>query len=184
MTDVAVVTILGVDELACALARLSASSGCVVRIFDPDPNALERAQETIRAAVEAEVAAGRLSPDLRQRTLDGISGTPDLEEAVTHADLLLELSSPTARALRELLMKIGESCRASAVVAARSPRPDDLIDYIPQPGRLVGLLCEGDGASVSLGIVPTVETSLDALDVVLRFAERIDHPSLTDGRRG
>lgn len=183
MTDASVVAILGVSQLACALARVSAASGCVVRIFDPEPNALERAQEAIRVAVEVEVAAGRLPPEGRQRTLDNISCTPDLEEAVTHADLLIELSSPSERDLRILLMKIGDACRASAVVAARSARPDELIDYIPQPGRLVGLLCEGNAESISLGVVPTVETSRDALDLVLRFAERVNHSSFPRQRR-
>ena len=129
-----VVAVLGADEEGCLLAQQAALAGCAVRLYDPDPASLQRAQERIRASVEQGLAAGRLRPEDKQRALDGILATVDLEEAVTHGDLVIETGERSAPERRALFLRLGESCRASALVGtcrAWRPRPT------PSSGRAV-----------------------------------------------
>ena len=166
MTRIAVV---GAGPEACRLARLAALSGLTVRLHHPDPGALAQAQERIRADVEAQLAAGAIGPADRQRALDGILATGDLDEAVTHADLVAEVDAPDEEARRAALYRVGQACRASAVVATGGS-PDALMDWLPQPGRLVGLRAGPAG----LAIVAGVETSPEAREAAARFARRLD----------
>jgi len=170
--DVEVIAVVGSGEDACHLARAAALAGCTVRLHDPDVDSLRRAQDLIRGAIASAFAEGRLTATDRQRVLDGILPTPDLDEALTHADLVVELSAQAPERRRSLLSRLGQSCRASAVLATSSDAIDELMDWVPQPGRLVGLLLPaGEGAALS--ILAGVETSAYALDLMQRFARRL-----------
>lgn len=165
------VTILGSSLGACRLAWRAAGAGWLVRLHDPDGAALGRAQASVRDEVAAELAAGRIAAADRQRILDGILTTRDLHVATTHADLVVEAAGLEPPRLRSLLMQLGPACRASAVVAVGG-EPDRLVDYLPSPGRLVGLWLASEGtrrAEIAVGR----ETANHALERARRFAERV-----------
>ncbi len=172
VADLELIAIVGAGEDACRLARAAALAGCAVRLRDPDLGDLRRAQDLIRTAIDEAFAEGRLAPPDRQRALDGILTTPDLDEAVTHADLVAVTSARTPEQRRSLLWQLGQSCRASALLATSGGSIDDLMDWVPQPGRLLGLrLPAADGEPLT--ILAGVETSARALDLVGRFARRL-----------
>ncbi len=167
--DVEVVAVLGADEEGCLLAQRAALAGCAVRLYDPDPATLLRAQGRIRASIDQGLAAGRLRPEDKQRALDGILATADLEEAVTNGDLVIEAGERTGAERRALLLRVGESCRASALVATCRGSPDELMDWMPQPGRFFRLRMSASPPSVE----PGVETSPDAVERAREFIERL-----------
>jgi 3-hydroxybutyryl-CoA dehydrogenase len=168
------IAIAGAGPDACLLARLAALGGCAVRLWHPSPAVLEAAQARIRAALEEGFAAGRLTGADRQRALDGILATTDLDEAVTHADLVIETDAPLPRTRQDLLLLLGEACRASAVVATTAASPDELVDWLPQPGRLVGLRLPGDGDErAAVEVLATVETSAHALALAAALVRRL-----------
>ena len=172
--QVDVVAVLGADEEGCLLAKQAALAGCSVRLYDPDPAALRRAQERIRAALEQGLAAGRLRPEDKQRVLDGILVTVDLDEAVTHGDLVIETGERSAPERRALFLRLGESCRASALVGTCRGSPDELMDWLPQPGRLFRLRVASPASVAPLAsIEPGVETAEDTVERARRFASRL-----------
>ena len=105
----------------------------------------------------------------KQVHLDGILATVDLEEAVTHGDLVVEAGERTGAERRALFLRVGESCRASALVATCRGSPDELMDWMPQPGRLFRLRMSESRPSIE----PGVETSADAVERAREFAERL-----------
>jgi 3-hydroxyacyl-CoA dehydrogenase len=178
--DVEQVAIVGAGDAGCRLAQVAALAGCAVRLFATDPDALDRAQAAIRAAIDDGVSAGRLARVDRQRALDGILSTTDLDEAVTHADLVVEATDAAPAERRALFMRLGEACRASALVATVAGAPDDLIDYLPQPGRLIGLRLRD--ASETVEIVAGIETSPHALGTARRLARRLAREAVVVGQ--
>jgi 3-hydroxybutyryl-CoA dehydrogenase len=166
---VEVVAVLGAGEEGCRLAEEAALAACAVRLYDPDAAALRRAQEHIRASVDRALGAGRLRPEDRQRALDGILVTTDLEEAVTHCDLVLEAGERSGAERHALFLQLGEACRASALVGTCRGSPDELMDWLPQPGRLFRLRLAAPRPSVQ----PGVETSDDAIARARQFADRL-----------
>ncbi len=138
------IAVLGTGEEGCLLAVAASVAGCAVRLHGDDSATLDRAQETVRLAVEAQLRSGRLGPADRQRALDGIFTTTDLLEAVTHADLVL-VAGEGPGSTHALVHRLGESCRASAIVAARGGPSEELAALLPSPGRLLGLCCPRAG---------------------------------------
>lgn len=84
------IAVLGAGPEACEAARERAHAGHLVRIYAPEARALEEAIGRIRGAVEALLVQGALDARARQRTLDGIVGTTDLDEAVEGAAVVLD----------------------------------------------------------------------------------------------
>jgi hypothetical protein len=148
--------IIGTDRAASRLAGLASLAGCTVRLHDGDPRALDGALQRLRDGVEADLALGLLTAGDKQRILDGVLATTDLDEAVTHADLVAVLTPSATAAARATLLRVGEACRASVVVATPDP-PDALMDWLPNPGRLVQL------DPHRLGVAGGVETAERAL---------------------
>jgi 3-hydroxyacyl-CoA dehydrogenase len=98
VNDLLTIAVLGSGPQACELARARAQAGHLVRIYAPRADALAGAIERIRAAVDGLCVAGQLTGTERQRTLDGILGTTDLEEAIAGAAVVLDAreAPPTA----------------------------------------------------------------------------------------
>jgi 3-hydroxyacyl-CoA dehydrogenase len=85
-----VVAVIGSGPEACEIARARARAGHAVRLYAPDARLLASALDRIRTAVEQAFRAGQLTPDDRQRTLDGIVATTDLDEAVAGASVVID----------------------------------------------------------------------------------------------
>ena len=174
MDDPSQIAVVGAGEDGCRIARTASLAGLSVRVVDADPAALDGAQERIRLAIDAALEAGRIGPTDRQRALDGILFTSDLHEAVTHAALVIDSESRPVPGRRHLFMQLGEACRASTVLAATTGSPNDLIDWVPQPGRVIGLAVPEPSASGEPArIVAGVETSLHAIQLAQVFATRL-----------
>lgn len=90
MNDGLTIAVLGHGPEACESARQRAHAGHLVRLYAPEPEALGAAIDRIRGSVERLLAEGALDPGGRQRTLDGIVGTTDLDEAVEGAAVVLD----------------------------------------------------------------------------------------------
>jgi 3-hydroxyacyl-CoA dehydrogenase len=84
------VAILGAGPEACEAACLRAHAGHLVRLYAPHADALAEAAARIRGVLERLLTDGALTAAERQRTLDGIVGTVDLDEALAGAAVVLD----------------------------------------------------------------------------------------------
>jgi len=174
MLAIETVAVLGSGEAAQACAILSALSGCAVRYHDPAPEALDRAFASIRFRVDVAIERGLLTRSDRQRILDGILFTPDLAEAVTGADLVLELEDDPAAADSELGRLTG-LVRASAALAAPSVEAAlALLPTVPQPGRVLALQADRTSGYTRMVVLATPHTSRHTLEAVEAFAARVN----------
>jgi len=172
MLAIETVAVLGSGEAAHACAILAALSGCAVRFHHPAQEALDRAFEAIRFRVDLAIERGLLTRSDRQRILDGILFSPDLVEAVTGADLVLELEDDPGAADSEL-GRLASLVRASAALAAPSVEAAlALLDAVPQPGRVLALQADRSSGFTRLLVMATPRTSRHTLEAVEAFAAR------------
>ncbi|MGC3998248.1 MAG: 3-hydroxyacyl-CoA dehydrogenase NAD-binding domain-containing protein [Anaeromyxobacter sp.] len=165
------VAVVGAGEAGTRFAVLAALAGCSVRVHDTSPGALERGFEAVRQLVEAAGAAGMFTPRDRQRILDGVLFTTDLDEAVIAADLVLDAGGEGAA---ERLARLTVVTRASSPLATVDAPPADLA-RLPQPGRVLALrLAEGAGPVPQLLVVPAAATAAHAIARAEDFARRLN----------
>lgn len=175
MWPVTTVAVIGADAAGRAVALAAAHAGCAVRLVADGP-ALADAVAAIRARVEAAVAAGALAAGDRQRILDAILATDDLEEAAVGADLALV----TGAAPDASLPRLAAALRTTALVAVTPGDAARLAD-VPQPGRALVLGVHDPGPLPRVRVTAGPATAPHALARAERFAARLDavadHPS-------
>jgi 3-hydroxyacyl-CoA dehydrogenase len=182
MQTIDTVAVVGATGPGTACAVLAALAGCAVRMHDPAPGALDRAFAAIRERVELAFAGGAITPGERQRILDGVLFTPDLDEAATAADLVVH----AAAASEPLRARLGELLRATTALAAADPADAALLARgLPQPGRVVALVLEDtQGPLPRLALVPAASTVGHVFERAAAFAARVNRAARTARRDG
>jgi 3-hydroxybutyryl-CoA dehydrogenase len=166
------VAVLGASEAGTACAVLAALAGCAVRVHDADETALAAASGAVRRRVELAIAQGAFTATERQRILDGVLFTADLDEALTGADLAVDACAGRAPPVARL----AEALRATtAVAAAGTTTPGDLAASLPQPGRVLALRLASSGGPVPrVEVLPAPATSAHVLARARDFAARVN----------
>lgn len=111
--------ILGAGSIGVAFAALFAASGARVRIWDPVPEARERAARELRARLE-QLHEGGLVGEEPGTVLDRVSFLADAAETVAGAELVQECAPERLELKRELLASISGTVGADAVLASSS----------------------------------------------------------------
>jgi 3-hydroxybutyryl-CoA dehydrogenase len=173
MMPIETVAVVGASETGSTCALLASLAGCTVRLFDPSEAALARAFDGVRRRIELAFASGVVTRGERQRTLDGLLFTPDLEEALTGADLAVDAS---AGAGEEVFGLLAEALRATtAVAAAGGAEPAAIAARLPQPGRVLALrLADAHGPVPRVDVVGLPTTSPHVLERARSFAARVN----------
>jgi len=177
MLEIETVAILGAGPDAVRTALLCSLAGLHVRLADDRPEALDDAFRALRHDVEQALGDGLIGREDRQRILDGILFTPDLDEAVTGADLAFVAGPPEPLAAGALLRRVAPSCRATALLASTAD-PFAVAAGLPQPGRVVGLSLEEPEQRLPRIAVRTGQaTTPHARARAEQLAERVDRAS-------
>jgi 3-hydroxyacyl-CoA dehydrogenase len=169
------VAVVGATAEGVTCAVLASLAGCAVRVFDPSDAALERAFEAVHRRVAIAFASGVITRTERQRVLDGLLFTPDLEEALTAADLAVNASGDAGAGVVEHL---AQTLRATAAIAAPGDAAAALASAVPQPGRVLALrLTDAQGPVPRLDVLPGPGTSPHVLERARAFAARVNRAS-------
>jgi 3-hydroxyacyl-CoA dehydrogenase len=113
------VAILGSGSIGVAFAVLFGASGSRVRVWDPIPEARERAAAELRARLELLHGSG-LTAEEPGAVLERVSFLADAAEAVSGAELVQECAPERLELKRELLASISEAVADDAVLASSS----------------------------------------------------------------
>ncbi|HZZ84786.1 MAG TPA: 3-hydroxyacyl-CoA dehydrogenase family protein [Anaeromyxobacteraceae bacterium] len=189
------IAVIGAGTMGHGIAQVASLAGFSVRLCDERQEALDGAIARIRDDVERAIEKGRATTQDRQRTLDGILVTTDLEEAVTSADLVIEAVPEDLALKRELLERVAHLCRASTLVASNtsSIAISELCRGLPQPGRFLGLHFFNPVRTMELvEIVRAPDTAAHAVETARAFAARLgktaievrDSPGFASSRLG
>jgi 3-hydroxyacyl-CoA dehydrogenase len=178
MLPIETVAVVGATETGSTCALLAALAGCAVRLFDPSEAALDHAFSRIRRRVELALASGVITRSERQRTLDDLLFTPDLDEALTGADLTVDAADASGP---ELHARLAAALRATtAVAAAGAASPAEIAAHLPQPGRVLALrLHDVQGPVPRLDVVAAPGTSPHVLERAEAFAARVNRAART-----
>lgn len=173
MLAIETAAVLGAGEEADACAILASLAGCAVRFHVEGEAHLGRAFDAIRFRVDVAIERGLLTRTDRQRILDGILFTPDLDEAVTATDLVIE-QGPAASRPSRLLPAVGLVRATAALAAPDLATAGAVAGAIAQPGRVLAVGVDRTSGFSRLRVLAAPHTTAHALSAVERFAERVN----------
>ncbi|MSO40409.1 MAG: 3-hydroxybutyryl-CoA dehydrogenase [Solirubrobacterales bacterium] len=161
--------------MGAGIAQLACLAGCETLLWDPQPPALERGAERLRAALAKAVERGRLSEQdatdaaARMRTVSTLEELGPCETVIEAAPERLELK-------RKLFARLESACGPDTILATNtsSLSVTAIAAEAERPGRIVGMHFFNPPTRMRLvEVVPGEETSENTVEGTVELAERM-----------
>jgi 3-hydroxybutyryl-CoA dehydrogenase len=168
-----VIAVAGAGTMGAGIAQLACLSGARTLVHDPDPQALERGLERIRAQLERGVSRGRWSAEEAGAAGDRLQSAADLE-ALAEAELVIEAAPERLDLKRQLFERLGAVVADDCVLATNTSSllVTALARAAPHPERVVGMhFFNPPPVMRLLEVVAGVESSARALAVARAAGE-------------
>jgi len=133
-------TVVGAGIMGHGIALLLAQGGCQVTMVDMTDDLLERAQNKIRAALEAFVRHELVSPEEVVQLQKRIGTTTDLAKATHDSDFVIEAVTEDIEVKREIFARLDTLCPPRTILASNtSSLPiGRMASATGRPDRVVG----------------------------------------------
>ncbi len=142
MADAAgTIGVAGAGTMGAGIAQLGCLSGARTLLHDPDPAALERGLEGIRARLDRAVERGRLSASDAAAAAERLAPAPSLEDFAA-CDLVIEAAPERLEVKRELFARLSEQIVSGECVLATNTSSllvTAVASAATRPERVVGM---------------------------------------------
>ncbi len=176
------VTVLGAGTMGHGIAQVAAMGENEVTIRDIDERILEEGIESIASNLQGGVERGKVSEDEKRATLDRITTTTSLSEAVADADLVVEAVPEDIEIKQNTFEEVAEAAPAEAVLASNtsSLSVTEIASVLDRPERAIGLHFFNPVHIMGLVEIVVAEgTGEDTLETATGFVEGIDKEPVT-----
>jgi 3-hydroxybutyryl-CoA dehydrogenase len=135
------VAVLGAGTMGHGIAQVSAMADHSVTIRDIERDFVDDGIDAIEENLQGGVERDKITEDEKAAALDRISGTTDLAEAVSDADLVVEAVPEDVDLKRQTFEEIEQSAPEDAIIASNtSSLPvTEIVSALSDPGRGIGL---------------------------------------------
>ena len=111
--------VAGAGTMGAGIAQLAALAGYETLLHDPEPNALERGIDRLRADLARGVDRGRWTAADAEAATALVSAAPKLVD-LAGCDLVVEAAPESLALKRELFRRLEEVCAPDAVLATNT----------------------------------------------------------------
>ena len=119
MASIETIAVIGAGTMGHGIAQVAAANGFRVLLSDVDREALARGVQSIERNLAKGISLGKLTDDDRDRTLQRIRGTIQLEECAK-ADLIIEAAPEKLDLKREVLRQLESLSDRSFIFASNT----------------------------------------------------------------
>jgi len=171
------VAVLGAGTMGHGIAQVSAMAGHEVRLRDIETELVENGLDAIESNLEGGIEREKVTEQEAEATMDRLSGTTSLPEAVSGADLVIEAVPEDMEIKHDTFQEVEDNVDADAVIASNtsSLSVTEIASALDDPGRAVGLHFFNPVHILPLvEIVIAEQTSSETIDFANDFVEGIE----------
>ncbi|HHI81033.1 MAG TPA: 3-hydroxyacyl-CoA dehydrogenase family protein [Planctomycetes bacterium] len=135
------VAVLGAGTMGNGIAQISAQAGWRTRLYDIEEAFVAKGMERIQAMLQKAVDRGKMDEEGRARTLELLSTTCDLEEAVSGVDLVIEAIPERMELKKEVFARVASLVAEDCLLATNtsSLSVTEIAGAVPGPERFLGM---------------------------------------------
>lgn len=135
------ISVIGSGTMGNGIAHVFAQHGYQVSLIDIEPNALEKALQTIAKNLDRQIAKGLISEKEKKEALDRIQVFTDLAEGVETADLVVEAATEDERLKLMLFRELDSHSPQKALLTSNtsSISVTKLAAVTSRPEKVVGM---------------------------------------------
>ena len=171
------VGVLGAGTMGHGIAQVSAMAGHEVVVRDIDADVVADGLAAIEANLQGGVDREKVTPEAMEEALDRISGTTDLEDALSDADLLVE-AVPEDVSLKQSVFEEAESVAPDDCVFGTNTSSlsvTEIASTLDDPTRAIGLHFFNPVHIMGLvEVVVAEQTAEETVEFAREYVEGID----------
>lgn len=114
------IAVLGAGTMGNGIAHAFAQNGFSVNLIDISEEALDRGMKTITKNLDRQLSKEVISEDQKNKALNNINTTTDLQKGVENADLVVEAASENLKIKLDLFKKLDTAAPAEAILATNT----------------------------------------------------------------
>jgi 3-hydroxybutyryl-CoA dehydrogenase len=139
--DVRTVVVLGAGTMGHGIAHVAAMAGFRVILRDIAPDVVDQGLARIRQNLDQGVARGKVTDEARAEALARLTGTTDLVQAASQADVVIEAAPEKLDLKREIFQALDRATPARALLATNTSSLSiaSIAAAVADPGRVVGM---------------------------------------------
>ncbi|KAB1185198.1 MULTISPECIES: 3-hydroxyacyl-CoA dehydrogenase family protein [Haloferax] len=189
------VSVLGAGTMGHGIAQVSAMAGHEVTMRDIEDEYVQNGLDAIERNLQGGVDRDKVTPDEMSATLERISGTTSLEDAVAGADLVIEAVPENMDLKRDTVSDVESLVGDDTIIASNtsSLSVTEIMSALDDPGRGIGLHFFNPVHIMGLvEVVVAEQTAADTLGFATEYVEGIgkavvevgDSPGFASSRLG
>ncbi|AJF24328.1 3-hydroxybutyryl-CoA dehydrogenase [Haloarcula sp. CBA1115] len=171
------VAILGAGTMGHGIAQVSAMAGHDVTLRDIDADIVDEGLAAIESNLEEGIDREKVTESTAEATLDRLTGTTSLEEAVTGADLVVEAVPEDMEIKHETLTEVESHVDPATLIASNTSSLSltEIASVLDYPDRAIGLHFFNPVHIMALvEIVVAEQTSAETVARAREFVDGID----------
>ncbi|EMA05101.1 3-hydroxyacyl-CoA dehydrogenase [Haloarcula vallismortis] len=171
------VAILGAGTMGHGIAQVSAMAGHDVSLRDIEADIVDDGLAAIESNLQEGIAREKVSESTAEATLNRLTGTTSLEEAVTGADLVLEAVPEDMEIKHETLTEVESHVDPATLIASNTSSLSltEIASALDYPERAIGLHFFNPVHIMALvEIVVAEQTSTETVSRAREFVHGID----------
>lgn len=165
------VGVIGSGTMGTGIAQVAASSGCKVKIYDNQPQALERSKKSIENGLQKMLEKGKLSPAEMEQLLGRISFIGDLND-LKNSDLVIEAIVENLSVKSTLFSNLEHIVSENCILASNTSSLSiaSIAASCKKAERVIGIHFFNPAQLMQLvEIIPAIQTSDSTTDQSLRI---------------
>jgi 3-hydroxybutyryl-CoA dehydrogenase len=115
-----IISVIGSGTMGNGIAHVFAQSGYQVNLIDVNPDALQRALDTIGKNLDRMVTKGSITEETKTQTLKNLTTYTDLQSGVQHADLVIEAATENPAIKMKIFKDLGTFTSPETILATNT----------------------------------------------------------------
>jgi 3-hydroxybutyryl-CoA dehydrogenase len=115
-----IISVIGSGTMGNGIAHVFAQYGYQVNLIDVNPDALQRALDTIGKNLDRMVTKGSITEETKTQTLKNLTTYTDLQSGVQHADLVIEAATENPAIKMKIFKDLGTFTSPETILATNT----------------------------------------------------------------
>ncbi|OCX53841.1 3-hydroxybutyryl-CoA dehydrogenase [Mucilaginibacter sp. PPCGB 2223] len=135
------ITVIGSGTMGNGITHSFAQHGFKVNMVDINPDALAKGLSVIEKNLDRQLSKGVIDEQIKQNTLNNITTYTQIEEAVKHADLVVEAATENIDLKLKIFKQLDELCAAETILATNTSSISitKIASVTARPDKVIGM---------------------------------------------
>lgn len=165
------VGIIGAGTMGSGIAQVASTAGCLVKLFDLNQSALDKAKGALEKILARLVEKGRIDADEKTRIQSNISYVTSLKE-LSDSNLTIEAIVENIEVKKKVFSELESYVSNDCIIASNTSSLSiaSIASALTKPERCVGIHFFNPAPLMKLvEVVPAIQTSKDVLEKAIQI---------------